>query len=113
MDVPGAKSAMENQDLESNSEPQETVEAIKESFPEKKTSINLLMHFLTFLGGVLISGLWVKFIFACRYDVEWHLEAFRDPKILVTTSVFFFLMGVGMVYGVRHIVTWLKECRTY
>jgi hypothetical protein len=92
---------------------QEAKEKIKEPPPHKKIAIGLLSHFLNFLGGALLAGLWLKFISYRRYEVEWGMDCFRDPKILIALTAFFFLMGMCMVCGIRHIIAWIRECRTY
>jgi hypothetical protein len=73
----------------------------------------LVVHGLPFLVGALLGGLWTKLVFFRRFEVEWGMDHFRGPVMLIVMTFFFFLLGVGLVYGVRHVLIWIKGCRTY
>ena len=102
-----------DQDGKSKDASQETKEAMEETPSRKMISAAFLNGLLTFLGGAITAGLWLKFISFRRFEVEWGMDFFRDPKMLAVLSFFFFLMGMGLVCGIRNIIIWLRECRTY
>ncbi|GEM_PF-6002748 len=100
-------------DKKSESAVQGTREEIKESFSKKKFAINLLMYFLSFSTGACFTGLWLKFISFRTFEVDWGMDYFREPKMLAAMAVLFFLTGMGLVSAIRHIIIWIRECRTY
>jgi hypothetical protein len=104
---------MPDEQAEGPNAPQEIREEVPRPSPKKNFLFELLMHFLTLLGGALSAGLWLKFVSLPRFEEEWGKDCFRAPLMLCASTGFFFLMGMGLVYGLKQIITWLRECRTY